>query len=394
MSESEEKEKRIRYTSLNHRNEIQLLKDKMPAKTAMPQFAGWAHNVFDYPVPEQKKMKKPYHQPSSIFLGPMNAANMYNPDVLSALQKFNIRGIVNCTQLQTPTLTHDDDNDEDVLEYCHVPVRDENGANLLSYFKGTSHFIQKILSEGNSVLVHCQMGVSRSSTVVIAYLMAYHDMKRDEAFLHVVERRPKVRPNYGFWNQLGKWEEQIQKEKEQKNSKEYRDNIINENNFDAFEWSKSSAIIYNTIGSFSRYQLQKHLSSSSEKEARVKVEIPLHPYEAIIPLIVPQQQHQDSSASIYSKNMKKLHDIVHGALTYIWSRGLIDIDLEWFQYLCKFVQKQQKTMTLNDKSEQVQIICVKTIVMSLLTDDESKFRDEWCGEIYPLQIERIENLLL
>jgi hypothetical protein len=57
-------------------------------------------------------------------------------------------------------------------------------------------------SEAESVvrgaLVHCQMGVSRSATVVVAFLMWAFDMSLDTALAFAESRRSCVSPNPGF----------------------------------------------------------------------------------------------------------------------------------------------------------------------------------------------------
>ena len=56
------------------------------------------------------------------------------------------------------------------------------------------------------VLVHCTMGVSRSSTIVCAYLMKARTISVQAALDLVKEKRQGVRPNTGFVRQLGEWE--------------------------------------------------------------------------------------------------------------------------------------------------------------------------------------------
>lgn len=56
------------------------------------------------------------------------------------------------------------------------------------------------------MLVHCVAGVSRSATLVIAYLMKFEYMSLRQAFYHVKAVRPIIRPNPGFWRQLIEYE--------------------------------------------------------------------------------------------------------------------------------------------------------------------------------------------
>ena len=58
----------------------------------------------------------------------------------------------------------------------------------------------------NRVLVHCLAGMSRSVTIVIAYLLATTAMTTAEATEFVRSKRSIIRPNYGFINQLEQYE--------------------------------------------------------------------------------------------------------------------------------------------------------------------------------------------
>lgn len=62
---------------------------------------------------------------------------------------------------------------------------------------------------GRGVLVHCQAGVSRSATIVIAYLMKHTLMTMTDAYKYVRGRRPVVSPNLNFMGQLLEFERDL-----------------------------------------------------------------------------------------------------------------------------------------------------------------------------------------
>ncbi|KAI6101715.1 hypothetical protein EV401DRAFT_788051 [Pisolithus croceorrhizus] len=83
-----------------------------------------------------------------------------------------------------------------------VAAQDSEYEDLLIHFPRTCAFIQSALDEGGRVLVHCMMGISRSATVVCAYLMLSQRLSAQAAIRFLQRRRPQVHPNYGFRKQL------------------------------------------------------------------------------------------------------------------------------------------------------------------------------------------------
>jgi len=87
------------------------------------------------------------------------------------------------------------------IEYYHIDVHDLNNTNLISHFHKCAKFIDDGIQSGG-VLVHCRMGISRSSTIIIAYLMERHKMTLRTAVQHTREKRAIIYPNEGFQKQL------------------------------------------------------------------------------------------------------------------------------------------------------------------------------------------------
>ena len=55
-------------------------------------------------------------------------------------------------------------------------------------------------------------GISRSSTIIIAYLMRYDKFTLEDALLTVQKNRPAAKPNEGFMGKLVEFEKMLIKE--------------------------------------------------------------------------------------------------------------------------------------------------------------------------------------
>ncbi|KAJ3553063.1 hypothetical protein NM688_g3818 [Phlebia brevispora] len=95
----------------------------------------------------------------------------------------------------------------DKFKTLHIKIEDTLESNILEHLQTTTEFIRTALEENetNKVLVHCMMGVSRSATVVCAYLVATTPMVASEAIEFVRRKRSIVHPNNSFQQQLEKY---------------------------------------------------------------------------------------------------------------------------------------------------------------------------------------------
>ncbi|CAF0992839.1 unnamed protein product [Rotaria sordida] len=58
------------------------------------------------------------------------------------------------------------------------------------------------------------MGISRSSSIVLAYLLRYHHNSLAEAYDYLVERRRFAAPNHAFFLQLIRYEHKLREKNE------------------------------------------------------------------------------------------------------------------------------------------------------------------------------------
>jgi len=94
----------------------------------------------------------------------------------------------------------------DTFQYMNIPVRDNEETDLLRYFNESNRFINAAKDEGKNVLVHCKMGISRSATIVTAYVMKTSEWGLRRSMEHVKKKRNCVKPNPNFMKQLEVYE--------------------------------------------------------------------------------------------------------------------------------------------------------------------------------------------
>ncbi|THV01954.1 hypothetical protein K435DRAFT_792901 [Dendrothele bispora CBS 962.96] len=83
-----------------------------------------------------------------------------------------------------------------------ILLDDTEEEDILVHLMPAITFIQAELGKGRGVLVHCHAGVSRSATIVAAYLMYSMRIDPIEALNMVRDVRPEIDPNPGFLIQL------------------------------------------------------------------------------------------------------------------------------------------------------------------------------------------------
>ena len=91
-----------------------------------------------------------------------------------------------------------------ITYYCVGNIMDsEKDALILKpLFAKILDFIHNAILNNKKVLVHCAAGISRSSTVVIGYLMCKWKLSLKNAFKVCRDRRPGIWPNSGFLQML------------------------------------------------------------------------------------------------------------------------------------------------------------------------------------------------
>ena len=88
------------------------------------------------------------------------------------------------------------------FEYHRIQIDDHPQADMLPHLVGALRFIYEAHALGKNVFVHCAAGISRSTTIASAYMMAKYSLPFEEVLERIRLVRHCAMPNEGFQRQL------------------------------------------------------------------------------------------------------------------------------------------------------------------------------------------------
>ena len=139
---------------------------------------------------------------NKLYLGDGDQAQ--NEDIINDI---GITHIINMTKEISNKFEYDHKFSSS-LKYLRCKILDDVYTDIDQYFDKCIIFIDNALKQdvNNRVLVHCVAGISRSSSIIIAYLMKMKNIKFDIALEYTQNKRKIVNPNQGFKRQLISWQ--------------------------------------------------------------------------------------------------------------------------------------------------------------------------------------------
>ncbi|GKV23025.1 hypothetical protein SLEP1_g32815 [Rubroshorea leprosula] len=112
------------------------------------------------------------------------------------LRQNGITHVLNCVGFVCPEYFKSD------LVYKTLWLQDSPSEDITSILYDVFDYFEDVREQGGRVLVHCYQGVSRSTSLVIAYLMWREGQSFEDAFQFVKAARGVTNPNMGFACQL------------------------------------------------------------------------------------------------------------------------------------------------------------------------------------------------
>uniref|UniRef100_A0A7S0NYT0 protein-tyrosine-phosphatase n=2 Tax=Calcidiscus leptoporus TaxID=127549 RepID=A0A7S0NYT0_9EUKA len=153
-------------------------------------------------------MKRLPAYPSCIVPGLLYLGDLEDAAALPRLREhLNIKHAV--TALADPPESLKASVSEARVRHVWCNVRDVEGADIKEHFEKAHEAIERARAAGEAVFVHCSRGVSRSASLVIAYLMRRDGLSAEDARALVTSRRPVVLPNDGFWRCLEEYGKEL-----------------------------------------------------------------------------------------------------------------------------------------------------------------------------------------
>lgn len=126
------------------------------------------------------------------------------PDQVDSLVDRGITHVVSCLpEGERTSLPHLEPYFETLFLPVHDGISEDIGATFPAFFE----FLEGAGS--GRVLVHCEVGVSRSATLATAHVMKTRELRFYEAYREVRRRRPQVLPNVGFATALQRFEDEL-----------------------------------------------------------------------------------------------------------------------------------------------------------------------------------------
>jgi protein-tyrosine phosphatase len=75
------------------------------------------------------------------------------------------------------------------MVYLNIRIKDDEETIILKHFQSCHQFIDSAVEKNQKVLIQCALGISRSATIVVSYLMKKNNWSLQKAYKYVKDLR-------------------------------------------------------------------------------------------------------------------------------------------------------------------------------------------------------------
>lgn len=188
---------------MGSRNKVFILNGGFESFSALYPFLRTQKIIF---MPKEMDQIKPY--PAEIIPGFLYLGNWRQGNAAYIQKDLKIKSHINCCVEAETFIPEPGPN------LLHIQCEDRNEADIFSKIELACKYLDSQKSAGHSVLVFSNLGISRSATIIIAYIMHHKQLSLAQAYEQVKHNSSTIRPNRGFIEQLSKWEKFLNKDKQ------------------------------------------------------------------------------------------------------------------------------------------------------------------------------------
>jgi len=175
---------------------FQAIRTKRPESVVTTSLQCFSLSSSNWAVPPSPCVGESLFNPCSLILDFIAIGSEADAHNLCLLDRLKITHVLNLTPNEfKPEVAR--------TRTCHrIELLDTPVQDILSIIPEAIRFIQSAYESGGRVLVHCLAGISRSSAIVIAYIMWKGHHPLPEAYEIVRAHRSCASPNLNFMGQL------------------------------------------------------------------------------------------------------------------------------------------------------------------------------------------------
>ncbi len=138
---------------------------------------------------------------NGIFIGNVDSviSTTKSEDIL---EKRNIKVVISALTEEEYEENMIGEQDFPDIQWHRLVIDDDPKEDIYKHFFTAHEIISNAVFNKKNVIVHCAAGMSRSPTLVLAYLMIENKWTYEEAYNYIKAKRPNISPNIGFIKQL------------------------------------------------------------------------------------------------------------------------------------------------------------------------------------------------